>query len=111
MRPFTIASVDNHSRPASAPQHLVSFAGGSGSFLTKQTVDIYDALLKTFTIAALSAPRSSLAAASLPNLGLAFFAGGYSGFNTYSDVVDVFNATSRTFLPTGRPPATATAFA
>ncbi len=105
--PFVIAPVNDHSRPVPTPQHLVVFAGGSGSFVTSATVDIYDALLKTFTVAALSAPRSSLAATSLYNLGLAFFAGGYRGLNTCSDVVDVFNATSRSFLPTGATPVTA----
>jgi hypothetical protein len=83
-------------------QHLVIFAGGDSDATfrgLKKTVDIYDAVLKTFTRRDLSVARSNLAAVSLPNLGLAFFAGGYSGLGSFSNVVDVFNASSRSFMP------------
>jgi hypothetical protein len=51
---------------------------------------LLDLTEETWSKASLSAARSSLAATSLPNDGVAMFAGGYGGatFN----VVDVFNA-------------------
>ena len=41
-------------------------------------VDIFDATAGTWSTAALSVARTDLAATSLPNAGLAFFAGGAS---------------------------------
>ena len=41
-------------------------------------VDIFNATAGTWTTAALSENRSSLAATSLPNAGLAMFAGGHN---------------------------------
>jgi hypothetical protein len=41
-------------------------------------VDIFDATTGNWSTAVLSVARSSLAATSLPNQGLAIFAGGYS---------------------------------
>jgi hypothetical protein len=40
-------------------------------------VDIFDATARTWSTAALSVARYYLAATSLPNAGLAIFAGGY----------------------------------
>jgi hypothetical protein len=83
------------------PQHLVIFAGGDSDATfsgIKKTVDIYDAARKTFTKSFLSVARSNLAAVSLPNLGLAYFAGGYKGLGSFSNDVDVFNASSRSFI-------------
>ena len=40
-------------------------------------VDIFDATARTWSTAALSVARWNLAATSLPNAGLAIFAGGY----------------------------------
>ena len=41
-------------------------------------VDIFDGTSGRWTTAALSAPKGSLAATSLPNQGLAIFAGGWT---------------------------------
>ena len=51
-------------------------AGGSSS---GTTVDIFNARSGIWTTAALSVARSDLVATSLPNDGLAIFAGGYNG--------------------------------
>jgi hypothetical protein len=51
------------------------YAGSSGSYST--VVDIFDASSGKWTTAALSVARMYLAATSLPNQGLAIFAGGY----------------------------------
>jgi hypothetical protein len=53
---------------------LMRFAGGSIS--SSRTVDIYNAISRTWTTAALSVARVRLAAISLPDQGLAIFAGG-----------------------------------
>jgi hypothetical protein len=45
-------------------------------------VDIFNIFAGTWTVAFLSAPRESLAAASLPEQGLALFAGGYGSEGT-----------------------------
>ena len=42
-------------------------------------VDIFDASSGQWRTAALSVARGNLAATTLPNQGLAFFAGGYGG--------------------------------
>jgi hypothetical protein len=47
-----------------------------------------------WSTAALSESRSSLAAASLPNQGLAMFAGGQIGNTRESNAVDIFNSSS-----------------
>jgi len=49
-----------------------------GSFSPSQSVDIFNATAGTWSTAVLSAARGNLAATSLPNLGVAIFAGGYS---------------------------------
>ena len=48
----------------------------------------------TWTTAALSVARAALAATSLPNDGLAIFAGGGADVTGYVNTVDIFNATS-----------------
>jgi hypothetical protein len=55
-------------------------------------VDIFDATSGRWRTAALSVARGSLAATSLPNQGLAIFAGGTGTVD--SNVVDIFDATS-----------------
>jgi hypothetical protein len=52
-------------------------------------VDIFDATTGNWSTAVLSEARYFLTATSLPNRGLAIFAGG-----GYSKVVDIFDATS-----------------
>jgi hypothetical protein len=47
----------------------------SGSF--SNAVDIFNVTYGTWSTAALSVARTGLAATSLPNLGVAIFAGGY----------------------------------
>jgi hypothetical protein len=47
------------------------------SALSSKVVDIFNATSGEWSVAALSEARTALAAASLPNLGLAFFAGGF----------------------------------
>ena len=49
-------------------------AGSSGQPVN--TTDIFNATSKTWSTAALSVARQDLTATSLPNYGLAFFAGG-----------------------------------
>ncbi len=51
-------------------------AGSTGA--ASNTVDIFDATKGTWSTAALSVARYFLAATSLPNSGLAIFAGGYA---------------------------------
>jgi hypothetical protein len=53
---------------------LMRFADGLGSM--SETVDIFNATSGKWTTAALSKARSYLAATSLPDQGLAIFAGG-----------------------------------
>jgi hypothetical protein len=55
---------------------LMRCAGGSDS---GSAVDIFDASSGKWTTAALSVARGFLAATSLPNQGLAIFAGGSTG--------------------------------
>ncbi len=50
----------------------------SGSLVGSNAVDIFDATSGRWTTAALSVARGYLAAASLPEQGLAIFAGGYT---------------------------------
>ena len=52
---------------------LMLFAGDSSA---SAAVDIFNATSGNWSTAALSVARSSIAATSLPNLGLAIFAGG-----------------------------------
>ena len=54
---------------------LIADAGGGDS----NVVDIFDGSSGRWSTAALSVGRSSLPATSLPNQGLAIFAGGYTG--------------------------------
>ena len=64
------------------------------------TVDIFHATSGTWSTAALSAARMHLVATSLPNQGLAIFAGGYiwtSSGTDYFKTVDIFDATSGTW--------------
>ena len=57
-------------------QCLTHFADSSNVYVN--TVDIFNATAGTWSTAVLSAARGNLAATSLPNLGVAIFAGGYS---------------------------------
>ncbi len=63
------------------------------SMYVSNVVDIFNATAGTWSTAALSVGRGYLAVTSLPNAGLAFFAGG----GGYSNVVDIFNATAGTW--------------
>ncbi len=54
---------------------LIADAGGSGS----NVVDIFDVSSGRWSFAVLSVGRQDLAATSLPNQGLAIFAGGNTG--------------------------------
>ena len=56
---------------------LMRCADNSGNFYN--TVDIFNATSGVWTTAILSVARQNLAATSLPNDGLAIFAGGYNG--------------------------------
>ncbi len=53
---------------------LIADSGSTGS----NVVDIFDGSSGRWSTAALSVARDSLAATSLPNQGLAIFAGGYT---------------------------------
>lgn len=65
---------------------------------TALVVDIFNASTASWSTAVLSVGRFWLAAASLPNLGLAFFAGGKTACQASPvDVVDVFNASNRSW--------------
>jgi len=61
------------------------------------TVDLFHATSGTWNTAALSVARYFLAATSLPNYGLAMFAGGVSASGSFSNTVDIFDATSGTW--------------
>ncbi len=50
-------------------------------------VDIFNATSGVWTTAALSVPRAVFAATSLPNEGLAIFAGGYSASDVLMSVI------------------------
>ena len=63
-------------------------AAGESIGESSNAVDILNATSGVWSTAVLSQRRIGLAATSLPNVGLAFFAGGPS------DAVDIFNATS-----------------
>ncbi len=65
---------------------LMPCAAGSGP---SNAVDIFNVASGAWSTAALSEARESLAATSLPNVGVAIFAGG-----AISNVVDIFNVTS-----------------
>jgi hypothetical protein len=71
-------------------QGLAIFAGGgfcldsfvehcAGQSIASNVVDIFSAMTGQWATAQLSVPRFFLAAASLPNLGWAVFAGGWIG--------------------------------
>jgi hypothetical protein len=49
-----------------------------GGYVYSSVVDIFNVTVGTWSTAALSQPRHDLAATSLPNAGVAIFAGGYS---------------------------------
>jgi hypothetical protein len=55
---------------------LMPCAGGSNRF--SDVVDVFNVAAGTWSTAALSQAREYLAATSLPNAGVAIFAGGYS---------------------------------
>ena len=57
-------------------------------------VDIFNGITGTWSTAVLSVPRNALAATSLPNLGVAIFAGGATAGSGYSNAVDIFNVTA-----------------
>jgi hypothetical protein len=78
---------------------IALFAGGYknlGGFMMSDAVDIFNSTTGTWGTATLSKARGYLAAASLSDSGLAFFAGGQTRGGSYqiSKVVDIFNATS-----------------
>ena len=56
---------------------IIANALRAGSSVELNTVDIFNATSGIWTTAALSVNRSGLAATSLPNDGLAIFAGGW----------------------------------
>ncbi len=64
---------------------LIPYAAGNSA--ERPTVDIFNAASGIWSTAQLSAAKYGLAATSLPNVGLAIFAGGGS-------TVDIFNAIS-----------------
>ena len=59
----------------------------AGSIGIANTVDMFNATSGVWTTAALSVARSSLAATSLPNEGLAIFAGGYGASYVLMSVI------------------------
>jgi len=91
---------------------IVFFAGGFNSFCNQtfiikdytnnihtycggpsNTVDIYFNKLNKWVIGNLTVARYDMAATTLENRGLVFFAGGCSSvFEKYSDVIDIFDA-------------------
>jgi hypothetical protein len=54
----------------------------SAENVASKVVDIFNAASGEWSVAALSEARTDVAAASLPNLGLAFFAGGRSSMTS-----------------------------
>lgn len=88
-------------------QGLAIFAGGAiagnqdaSLWTPSKVVDIFNATAGTWSVANLSEARVFLAAASLPNHGLAIFAGGIvlrNDMEVYSNIVDIFNATAGTW--------------
>jgi hypothetical protein len=79
-------------------QFLAFFAGGHINLSNTGTtnVDIFDLETRNWTRTDLSAPRGKLVCTAVQDVVL--FAGGIDG-STFSAVVDVFNITSRTWLP------------
>ncbi len=61
-----------------------------------KVVDIFNVKTGTWSQAALSQARFNLAATSLPDAGVAIFAGGYSG-SAVLDVVDFYNVKTGTW--------------
>jgi hypothetical protein len=62
----------------------------AGSDVYSSVVDIFDAGAGTWSTAALSQARSGLAATSLPEAGVAIFAGGFAGvYSTSCDCLFV----------------------
>ena len=59
---------------------LLLLIADSGGNTGSNVVDIFDVSSGLWSTAALSVPRSSPSATSLPNQGLAIFAGGMTGF-------------------------------
>ncbi len=66
----------------------------SGGNSPSNVVDIFDGNSGRWSTANLSVARFSLAATSLPNQGLAIFAGGNIGDYSSSKVVDIFDGNS-----------------
>ena len=66
---------------------LLLLIADSGGGVTN-VVDMFDGSSGRWSTAALSVARSQLAATSLPNQGLAIFAGGYTGMS-YFVVFDI----------------------
>ncbi len=62
---------------------LMRFAGGSSVL---NTVDIFNAISGSWSTAQLSIARVYLAATSLPDQGLAIFAGGSTGMHVCRDL-------------------------
>ena len=79
----------------------ILFAGGSTPGNIFSTVDIYDIVSQTWSVASLSVPRYDIAVASAGNK--IFFAGGYNGDDlnpiTYN-TVDIYDAVANTWTVT-----------
>ncbi len=98
----TLAAPRAYLAATSLPCHgLALFAGGTssvGDCTSLDIVDIFNASTASWSTAVLSVGRFWLAAASLPSLGLAFFAGGKTACQASPvDVVDIFNASNRSW--------------
>jgi hypothetical protein len=82
----------------SLPNHKIAMFAGGRSFgdsgVSYITVDILNVTAGKWSTASLSAARGDLAATSLPNLGVAIFAGGGDFHNPVSNTVDIYNATA-----------------
>lgn len=72
------------------------FAGGRTEAGASDVVDIFHFLNSSWTTAKLSVGRWLLTATTIGDVAL--FAGGYLNLTTFSDVVDVYNATSNTWF-------------
>jgi hypothetical protein len=69
----------------------------AGNGVYYNVADIFNVTAGTWSTAVLSQARARLAATSLPNAGVAIFAGGDSDGRSYSNVVDIFNVTAGTW--------------
>ena len=76
-------------------QGLVFFAGGdccsTNNLNVYSNIDVFSIVKNEWSQLYLSINRSQLAATSLPNKGIVFFAGGWDGNNNPYNVIDVFD--------------------